>query len=68
MLPVRLHQAFTYYLQGFSVGVAMRKANFLASEMGLSNAETNKAGEGATVEEEVNCLVEEADREDTESG
>ena len=46
----------------------MRKANFLASEMGLSNAETNKAGEGATVEEEGNCLVEEADREDTESG
>ena len=44
--------------------LAMQKARILALRMELSQSETKKAVEQASVEDKGNCLVEEVDGED----
>ena len=44
--------------------LAMQKARILALRMELSQSETKKAVEQASVEDKENCLVEEVDGED----
>ena len=50
--------------KGLPMRLAMHKARILALRMELSQSETKKAVEQASVEDKENCLVEEVDGED----